>query len=1039
VQDTRIAPRWYTSGVSNHASAIEPTSGIREYLTRLRYQRLAVETLRSASLVAALLAIALLVLLLAAPLIPHWSTVRTTAWALAASAGLALAARIAFSAVRLRNEVALARLVGRRFPNLHSDLLSTVELLREPSPHFSPTLFAALARDTWNRLVQQHRSASGETLRLLRPGVLALCVAAVAWTGMALWKGPRLLNAALIVLGLEREAPMTATERIIRDLSLSYDYPAYMQRPRRTVEGSTGDITAPPGTRVQLRASTTYPARKAAIVLDRSGEEERDPSRRLALQLSERGALRGAITIETAAHYHFELVDRDGRSVRDPLQQRIDLEPDMSPKVLLRGPPDYSDVGELQQIELAYSAEDDWGLAAVELCWQHNGSPKECRQLWKPDGTTKANRRVANRFFWKLERLDLTAGGRVAYWIAATDNDAVSGPKRTRSRVRYLSVFSAEQRHAHTLARHRQLLEASLQLLSDRLLIQQSAPPAPKLRLARAKALHALHARQARFLDSVRDLHNQMDSDPLISEATLRPLSLMERRLNRLVNREKRTLGKISQLTAKRSRPKRRRTVTTRTLAALTKINTRAVDEMERDALLIANLLDEQRLQSVEQAAQRLKNARAHLDQLLERYRESRDPQLKREILREIARMKQQLARMAAKMDQLSGTVADEYLNAEAVKRLDVGADLDQLERLVQNGSIDELAKALESLDDKLARMESLLESNMGDYRNERLTERERAYGKLLDKLHELESGQRALAKQTAKLKRRYRERGSQMMRRSIEPRLREQLPKVELLERQIEEVRKRPLEPYHDEQLQRSSRWARWLEDAIKQNDLPQSLDMVRRLSDQLKQLGDEMQEDTIGMFVPWRRRQQKTLEGIARAQGTANEIEEALDQLFPSPDKLLDAKERAQMRQLRMQQKRLRQRLAKLLEERQPEGSAAGQLLGPKQRSKVDEAGRLMQEASKRLGRLRPQRAEAAQNEAVAQLSGLRQDLKRARSPRGSGGGKSQRDRVEIPDAEAFEAPRAFREDLLEAMKEPPPQGYEPLVEQYYRELIR
>jgi hypothetical protein len=46
---------------------------------------------------------------------------------------------------------------------------------------------------------------------------------------------------------------------------------------------------------------------------------------------------------------------------------------------------------------------------------------------------------------------------------------------------------------------------------------------------------------------------------------------------------------------------------------------------------------------------------------------------------------------------------------------------------------------------------------------------------------------------------------------------------------------------------------------------------------------------------------------------------------------------------------------------------------------------------------------------------------------------------DKVEIPDAESSRAPAEFRKELLDAMKQAPPEKYKERVKQYYEELVK
>ena len=53
--------------------------------------------------------------------------------------------------------------------------------------------------------------------------------------------------------------------------------------------------------------------------------------------------------------------------------------------------------------------------------------------------------------------------------------------------------------------------------------------------------------------------------------------------------------------------------------------------------------------------------------------------------------------------------------------------------------------------------------------------------------------------------------------------------------------------------------------------------------------------------------------------------------------------------------------------------------------------------------------------------------------------GGGEQHRDPVRIPGADESSAPRAWRQELLDAMKERAPERYRDEVRRYYEELVK
>ena len=105
--------------------------------------------------------------------------------------------------------------------------------------------------------------------------------------------------------------------------------------------------------------------------------------------------------------------------------------------------------------------------------------------------------------------------------------------------------------------------------------------------------------------------------------------------------------------------------------------------------------------------------------------------------------------------------------------------------------------------------------------------------------------------------------------------------------------------------------------------------------------------------------------------------------------------------------------------------------------------------------LTKLVPSEREAMQQlgEAQAQMEGAGESgkgnkggmpLGQRMSGRPSGRGQDgmngfSNEKVEIPDGSQFKVPKEFREDILEAMKKPSPEGYKQLNQEYYEKLIK
>ena len=92
-------------------------------------------------------------------------------------------------------------------------------------------------------------------------------------------------------------------------------------------------------------------------------------------------------------------------------------------------------------------------------------------------------------------------------------------------------------------------------------------------------------------------------------------------------------------------------------------------------------------------------------------------------------------------------------------------------------------------------------------------------------------------------------------------------------------------------------------------------------------------------------------------------------------------------------------------------------------------------MRQAAEMLKRSESKSAAAAERDAAERLAKLRDSMQE----RSMGGSKPRHDPVRIPGADESTAPRAWRQELLDAMKEKAPERFRDEVRRYYEELVK
>ncbi len=273
---------------------------------------------------------------------------------------------------RWQSDGAVARFVGIQRPPLASDLLSTVELATaRPGPGApSPALVGALTDATAAKVVGVDpaglidRTAVRRTGQALA-GVAVLHVALLALAPGSIVGGWRqLLSAPPSPFG----GAAVSSVPLVGDINIRLTPPAYARRPVYEMPSTAGDFRALAGTRARITTTALEPASAIALVIERDGQ----PSEIVPV-IDDGDGPAATVEVTSPARYRFQLETPERRIKIEALTHTIEIEPDQAPTVELYAPGDDLDVTHMKRIELAYVAEDDLGLALVELVWDVGG------------------------------------------------------------------------------------------------------------------------------------------------------------------------------------------------------------------------------------------------------------------------------------------------------------------------------------------------------------------------------------------------------------------------------------------------------------------------------------------------------------------------------------------------------------------------------------------------------------------------------------------------------------------------------------------
>lgn len=995
---------------------------ISQFLRALRRRLVVRSALRAAGMGVAAVLVAVLILAIAAAAFGpagFWRPLTLGTTGLGALAVAALGVWRPWRAVH--SDARAAHVVGRLDPGLAAlsdDLLSAVELGTAPSPPSgeSAGISTALMTAFRERLSETIALVSPTQLVSMRPALLgalaALLAAAGIWTAARV--SPQIVGKGLATLTHRPsrfEGAAVSLVPIVGDVRITYEYPAYTGLPARTIEGSTGDVMAVKGTRVTIQTTPLHRSRGAALLLGENGEGGEIPV------VLHKNTMTVHLTLSESASYRFWLQPLLGRAVRERQSHRLEAEPDRPPRAEIHGPADRLELAAPRPIEVGFAAADDYGLASVELVYRVDEGPEHRQLLKDPLGARVAEGRTV----WDPSTLALSPGARIAYHVEARDRDEVSGAKVGSSRTLYVVISHPQETVNARLDRQRELLEHLIADLADRLELGDGQPQGRGDRAATDSARRATYL----ALDENEEAHltllgRLLDDDrreTTLGKALRAALAGIADRLGKLLREEKELLG--PHVTAARLRAH----------------DVRHVAELERSVLLMDDLIGRQRLEDLAAIGKELTETHKRLQDLLTRYAATNDEALRRQLEREIRNLRSRLGELAQKVAELKSRndVSEEWQNMPDTRKLAERAK--RLDDLLAQGDSKAMGQALDDLGKDLRDLRQMLDQNAEGFGAERFPQDNRVVSELMKKIGDLEGDERAVAGDTKSLADKQDAETRKRLRDKLADWTRQENEKIEKLKQKLGEVKTGSPESALSEEVERARENARQLRRLIGERDLAEAKQEADRAVANLDRLNEHLDDDgRPGKESSPRAQARATAaRSVGEAQAMAQEISDDLRNLMPRPDETLSPEDRARAQAAGERQNSIGDRTEETARE------AARQLakmLGLEHASDdLKAAAQQMREASSQLQRGDAKQAGGAQQNAVERLAKLRDSLQE----RSAGGVSPQHDPVRIPGADESQAPRAWRQELMDAMKEKAPEHFRDDVRRYYEELVK
>jgi hypothetical protein len=249
---------------------------------------------------------------------------------------------------------------------------------------------------------------------------------------------------------------------VFRSFHVKLEYPLYTKLPPRLQEEFIGDVAALAGTKVLVTGIASKDLRDGQIVFGAGSP--------VPLSINDQ-KFSASFRLLTETEYHIAIIDVEKLANSEPVHYQLTIVPDEAPSIAILQPGRNVDLAGDKFLRLFMQAKDDFGISNIRVGYRLIHSRYE--QPWDaykfvtvplPSGVSTE---VEVPYTWDLSPLRLAPEDVVEYFGEAFDNDAVKGPKSTRTQLYLIRLPSIEEVFAELDKGHEATLEDLKQSLQD--------------------------------------------------------------------------------------------------------------------------------------------------------------------------------------------------------------------------------------------------------------------------------------------------------------------------------------------------------------------------------------------------------------------------------------------------------------------------------------------------------------------------------------------------------------------------------------------
>ena len=515
----------------------------------------------------------------------------------------------------------------------------------------------------------------------------------------------------------------------IRNIQFRLLYPAYSKEKAHTT--SDFELYALKGTEIEVSGISNDSLKKASLVFDDST---------FSLLKVDGRKFKGNFNIYSSKAFTLNLVSSRGLKNADkPLFHIFTLE-DEFPSIEILYPGEDINLPQELMLKLVLDVRDDYGISRVQLVWQ-----KDREKHTEEIGRNFKDSELTLEFSWNLMSLSIFPGDTIKYYVRAYDNDVISGPKMTKSKI-YEIRFPTATEIYREIASEGERAQESFETQSDQmerakqglLELEKSLKETKKLSWEEKEKAREILKREKELIESVEKTRKEMEniaekinnaflSNPDIKERLLEIERLMKEieteEIKKSIEELKKSLANLDRKAMLKSMEKM--------LASQEEIK----KTLERTIEMLKRIAQEEKYKRIVDAAKELESKQIEINKKMEEKSASKLGNMKameEKIQEELSGLEKEMGELAKELGKSDSTAKNALENAEEMAK-EVSKGLQKTEQAMKQGN-KSMSRSLGSkAQNSLSKMSNTLSAGLSSMMGERSEEVARMLNAIID------------------------------------------------------------------------------------------------------------------------------------------------------------------------------------------------------------------------------------------------------------------------------------------------------------------